>query len=369
MLFAKIELMDKRDYYEILGVDKNATLQEIKKSYRKLARKYHPDHNKEDGADAKFREVQEAYEVLSDDSKRNAYDQYGHAGTEGFFSGESGGFDTSDFGGAHFDMGDIFNQFFGGSGQGFGFDFGGSSRKEKRGVDLRYKVKLGFLESMEEQEIAISVRKDKSCKSCKGTGSSNGNLVDCKTCRGIGQVRKMRQSILGQISVVSECSDCQGRGKIPEDICNKCKGGGIVSGEEKVKVKIPAGAYDGMLLRFGGGGSYTQGVDEPGDLFIELVIEPHELFERRGDDIHSQIDISVPMAVLGGVESVKTVLGEVKLKIPAGTQSGTVFKIKRKGSPVIGHPSRRGDHYVKAKVKIPEKLGRQEKKIWEMLKK
>lgn len=363
--------MEKRDYYEVLGIAKNATIQEIKKAYRKLARKYHPDHNKEDDADGKFKEVQEAYEVLSDETKRKAYDQYGHAGTEGFFSGGSHGFDSHGFDSTHFDMGDIFSQFFGGNAQDFGFDFGGrssSARKSSRGRDLRYKVKLEFMEVMEDQKISIDIQRDIPCEVCSGTGSKNSKLKKCSTCDGSGQVRKIQNSVLGRISLVSDCPECQGKGEVPEKLCDDCKGDGVVNTKEKISLKIPAGAYDGMILRFGGGGNHPAGKGLPGDLYVELVVEPHGSFERRGDDIHSELSIELPVAVLGDGVDVPTVLGEVQLKVPAGTQSGTVFRIKRKGAPSIGHPSRRGDHYVKLNVRIPEKLTREEKKIWNMLK-
>ena len=359
--------MSKRDYYEILGVSKDASSQDIKKAYRKLARKYHPDHNKEDGSDEKFREVQEAYEALSDESKRKAYDQHGHAGTEGFSTagGGMGGFDDM-----HFDMGDIFNQFFGGSA-----DFGaqrssrGRRRTQQRGRDLKYKVRLSFMEAMEEQNISINISRDVSCEKCSGTGSKTSKLKNCETCEGIGQVKRMQDSFLGRIAMVTDCPDCEGKGRIPEENCNECKGMGVTNKKEDFKLKIPAGAYDAMTLRFGGGGNVPPGGGEPGDLYVELMVDPHESFERRGDDIYSEVSVDVPTAVLGSTEKVQTILGEVSLKIPAGIQSGEVFKIKRKGAPVIGHPSRRGDHYVKVNVHIPEKLSKEERKIWEMLKK
>jgi len=366
--------MNKRDYYEVLGVSKDASLQDIKKAYRKLARKYHPDHNKEEGSDEKFREVQEAYEVLSDETKRKAYDQHGHAGTEGFSAGDMsgmGGFGSYGFDDMHFDMGDIFNQFFGGSA---GFDFGTrrSSRKrntKQKGADLKYKVRLNFMEAMEEQNISIKISRDVSCEKCSGTGSKTNKMKDCDTCGGAGQVKRMQDSFLGRIAMVTECPDCESRGRIPEENCPDCNGAGIVNKEEDFKLKIPAGAYDGMTLRFGGGGNVPPGGGESGDLYVELMVEPHEQFERRGDDIYSEVSVDIPTAVLGGKTKVQTILGDVDLKIPAGTQSGTVFKLKRKGAPVIGHPSRRGDHYVKVNVHIPEKLSKEEKKIWEMLKK
>jgi molecular chaperone DnaJ len=355
--------MEKRDYYEVLGVKKDSTLQEIKKAYKKLAKKYHPDHNKNGDSDAKFKEVQEAYENLSDEGKRKAYDQYGHAGTEGFNPGGAGGYEYADFGGTPFDMGDIFSQFFG---QGF------TRQRQKRngkGSDLRYKVKMDFLESMEEQEIVINIQRDVPCKKCDGSGSKTGKKKECPTCGGVGQVKKVQDSFFGRMAFVSECPDCQGTGKVPEDVCSECNGSGVRNEKEEVKMKIPAGAYDGMTLRFGGGGNYPAGGGEPGDLFVELSIDPHEVFERRGDDIYSIQSIDIVTAVLGGEVSVDTVSGKVTLKVPAGTQSGTIFKIKRKGVPVVGHPSRRGDHYVRLDILIPKKLSRQERKLWEELRK
>ncbi len=354
--------MEKRDYYEVLGIGKEAGLQEIKKAYKKLAKEYHPDHNKSSDAESKFKEVQEAYDTLADESKRKAYDQYGHAGTEGFSSAGGGSYDYSDFGGAPFDMGDIFNQFFGGGG-------GRRSQRSSRGSDLRYHVKMDFMESMEDQEMVINVNRDIPCDKCSGTGSKNSKLKECPTCKGMGQVKRVQDSFLGRMSFISECPDCQGKGKVAEDLCEHCNGAGAKSAKEEMKIKVPAGAYDGMILKFGGGGNYPAGGGETGDLYIELIIEPHELFERRGDDIYSKHSIEVSTAVLGGVVEVETVLGTVSLKVPAGTQSGTIFRIGRKGSPVVGHPSRRGDHYVQIDIDIPQKISRKERQLWEELRK
>ena len=360
-----MSLMEKRDYYEVLGVGKESSLQEIKKAYKNLAKKYHPDHNKSSDAESKFKEVQEAYENLSDDSKRKAYDQYGHAGTEGFNPGGGGGYGYSDFGGVPFDMGEIFNQFFGGE-----FTSNRSRRSRNgRGSDLRYQVKMDFMETIEDQEIMINVTRDVPCEKCSGTGSENGKLKTCPTCEGVGQVKRVQDSFLGRMSFVSECPDCLGKGKVAENLCTDCNGSGIKSEKEQVKLKIPAGAYDGMILKFGGGGNYPSGGGEAGDLYVELLIDPHGLFERRGDDIYSKESIEIATAVLGDVISVETVHGSVKLKIPAGTQSGTIFRIKRKGMPVVGHPSRVGDHYVQVDVKIPQKISRQERELWEKLRK
>lgn len=363
--------MEKRDYYEVLGISKGASEQEIKKAYRKLAKQYHPDVNKEADAEAKFREVQEAYEVLSDSSKRSAYDQYGHAGTEGF-SGFGGGFNGFDYGNTPFDMGDIFSQFFGGnsgfSGFGdFGFSQNGRGQRSTRGSDLRYRIKMDFLEAMKGGEFKIHVDREVVCDKCEGTGSEDKKMKDCPTCKGQGRVQRVQQSILGRMAFVTECDTCNGAGKLPEKECKKCKGNGVVSDSEDVKIKVPAGAYDGMVLRFTHSGNVSK-EGNPGDLFVELEVEPHEKFERSENDIYTTENIDVYTAVLGGEIQVDTIDGKVKLKIPEGTQSSTIFKLKEKGSPILGKYEGRGDAYVKIIVDIPKKLSRDERKRWEGLK-
>ncbi len=358
--------MEKRDYYEVLGVGKDSNLQEIKKAYKKLAKEYHPDHNKSSDAESKFKEVQEAYDVLGDESKRKAYDQYGHAGTEGFSSASGGSYSYSDFGDVPFDMGEIFSQFFGGE---FSSRGGRRTTRRSRGSDLKYQVKMTFMESMEDQEIVIAVNRDIPCEKCSGTGSKSGKLKECPTCKGVGQVKRVQDSFLGRMSFISECPDCLGKGKVAESLCDECNGTGAKATKEDMKIKIPAGAYDGMILKFGGGGNYPSGGGEVGDLYIELLIEPHEAFERRGDDIYSKYPIDIATAVLGDVVEVETVLGTVKLKVPAGTQPGTIFRMSRKGSAVVGHPSRRGDHYVRIDIEVPRKLSRRERELWQELRK
>jgi molecular chaperone DnaJ len=295
--------MSKRDYYEILGVSKDSKKEEIKKAYRKLVKKYHPDVNKESGSEEKFREVQEAYEVLSDESKRKAYDQYGHAGTEGFSPG--GGFNGySSYGETPFDMGDIFNTFFGGNSNNFGFDFGfgqaGRQSKSNVGEDLRYVIRLSFLESIRGGEYEIKVKRNVRCSKCKGSGSDTGERKTCDVCNGTGRERRVQNSFLGRIAVMSECSKCKGVGSIPEKDCTECGGSGIESETSTVKVKIPAGAYDGMVLRFRDGGNAGMFGGEAGDLYIEIEVEPSAKFERRGNDLYSIESIPVHLAVLGG---------------------------------------------------------------------
>jgi molecular chaperone DnaJ len=368
--------MEKRDYYKVLGVKKDASKEELKKAYRQLVKKYHPDVNKEADAEEKFKEIQEAYETLSDEGKRSAYDQYGHAGTAGFNPGANGGA-YQQYQGTPFDMGDIFNTFFGGggggfSGEGFGFDFSqaGGRRgipKEDIGADIRYKVRVSFLEAMEGGEYKIKIKRDVVCDECGGTGSKDGKKKECPTCKGSGQERQVRNTILGQMAVMSTCSECGGTGQVIENPCEKCKGRGVQTKEESFTVKIPAGAYDGMILRFRGGGNAGRNNGTPGDLYIEIEVEASEKFERRGNDIYSQESIPVHIAVLGDTIKVKTIFKEVNLKIPKGTQPGTIFKLKGKGCPVFNEEDKRGDHYVRVDVDIPTRLSRKEKKLWQEL--
>lgn len=367
--------MAKKDYYEILGLSKNASEKEIKKAYRKLAKEYHPDRNKDSGADEKFKEVSEAYEVLSDDSKRKAYDQFGHAATDGF-----GGFGNgaAGFGGEPFDMGDIFSQFFGGSGTGFnfgGFDFagggqgssGGKRSSVQKGSDLRYRIRIDFMEAIKGAEYEINVQREVSCDKCSGSGSESGKMEECKTCGGQGRVQKIQESFLGRMSFVTECPDCRGVGRKPEKPCKECSASGLKQKEEKVKIKIPAGSFDGMTLRFRESGSAGINGGATGDLYIEVGVDEHELFERRGNDIYSTANVTVPMAVLGGQIDVETVDGNVKMKVPSGTQSGEIFRISGKGAPILGRDHQYGDHYVKIVVEIPKKLSSKEKKLWKEL--
>lgn len=361
--------MEKRDYYEVLGVEKSASASEIKKAYRKLVKKYHPDTNKESDAEEKFKEVQEAYEILSDDSKRSAYDDYGHAGTAGFSSGSSGGYSDFGSGGAPFDMGDIFSTFFGGdAGSGFGFDFGaGSGSASNTGSDIRYRIRLKFEEAMKGGEFKIKITREQACEKCDGSGSKDGKQKVCPVCGGSGQEQQVRNTFLGQMAVMSRCSKCYGTGSIVEDPCGECKGSGIGTKEEEMNIKVPAGAYDGMVLRFRGGGNVGRNGGTTGDLYVEIEVESSYEFERRGNDIYSETSIPVYTGVLGGVITISTIFEDVKLKIPKGTQSGTIFKIKSKGAHILGSEKGRGDHYVRVNIDIPVRLSRKEKKLWEEL--
>lgn len=358
---------EKRDYYEILGVSKDASQEELKKAYRKLVKKYHPDVNDSDDAEERFKEVQEAYEVLSDESKRRAYDQYGHAGTAGF-SGQSDPFDFGDFAqGVPFDMGDIFNTFFGGA---EGFNFSREDRQaEVKGSDVRYKIKLDFQESVEGGTYNINIERDIPCKHCGGTGSETGKMKVCPTCGGSGRVQRVQRTILGSISMTSTCEECNGKGEVPEEKCSVCGGLGTQVERKEEKIKVPAGAYDGMVLRFKGGGNAGPNNAPPGDLYIEIEVEPSEEFERRGNDIYSEASIPIYKAVLGGEVYVNTPYGEVKLKIPKATEGGTIFRIKDKGMPILGKEDQKGDLYVKVDLEVPQRLSRKERKLWEELEK
>jgi molecular chaperone DnaJ len=365
-LFARIiPSMNKRDYYEVLGISKDAKKEDIKKAYRKLVKKLHPDVNKEAGSEEKFKEVQEAYEVLSDESKRRAYDQYGHAGTEGFSPGGGGFNGYSTYGQAPFDMGDIFSSFFGGGD--FGFNFSGTRARSNLGEDLRYRIRLSFEEAMHGGEYEIKVRRNIRCSHCKGSGSEGGERKTCDVCKGSGRERKVQSSFLGQITVMAECSKCKGIGTVPEKVCSYCNGLGLEAKEEKLKVKIPEGVYDGMVLRFREGGNAGEVGGEYGDLYIEIEVEPSSKFERRGNDLYSIEEIPVHTAVLGGEVKVEAVDGTVKLKIPKGTQPSTVFRVKGYGAPVLNKPKSKGDLYVRIDVKIPERISREEKELWERL--
>jgi molecular chaperone DnaJ len=225
------------------------------------------------------------------------------------------------------------------------------------------------MESMKGGEYEVAVDREIECDNCNGTGSENKKTKECPTCKGKGRVQKVQQSILGRMAFVSECDTCHGTGQVPEKECKVCHGRGVKAATEKVKIKVPAGAYDGMILRFRGSGNAGRAGIESGDLFVELEVEPHEKFERRGNDIYTTEEVSIYTAVLGDTESVDTIDGKMKLKIPAGTQSGTIFRLREKGSPVIGRENERGDHYVRVNVEIPRKLSGKEKKLWEELKK
>ena len=357
-----------KDYYNILGVDKNASKDEVKKAFRKLAHKHHPD--KGNGNAAKFKEINEAYQVLSNEDKRQQYDQFGSSGPFGFDgaranNGQGGFGGTQGFGGGinMDDLGDIFG--------GFGDIFGGGRRRSgpQRGRDIESSMNITFDDSYHGAEKTIQLRKAVVCDSCNGNGADSGAKIDtCKTCKGSGKVRQVQNSIFGQMATVGMCPDCGGEGKTYSKKCGKCGGQGISDGVEQIKVKIPAGIGNGQSLKLSGKGEAGVRGGSAGDLYIRLQVAPSIKFKREGDNLYTSIPISITQAVLGDKVQVQTVENEVKLKIPAGTKSGKQFIIRNKGMSKL-HGRGHGNLYVEVDISVPDKLTRDQKKLLEKLQK
>ncbi|HYF34976.1 MAG TPA: molecular chaperone DnaJ [Prosthecobacter sp.] len=350
-------MADKRDYYEVLGVSRDVSAEDLKKAYRKLAVKFHPDKNPGDKtAEDKFKEIGEAYDVLSDDQKRAAYDRYGHAA----FSGGMGGAGGPGGGGFH-DPFDIFREVFGAGGGGNIFEtfFGGGngSRQRRdgpqRGSDLRYGMEISLEEAAHGCEREIEYERLASCRTCSGSGSATGSgKKTCRTCGGVGQVISSR----GFFQIQQTCPDCGGAGETVTDPCKACSGSGRVKEHTKVRVKIPAGIEDGSRLRSSGNGDFGTRGGPAGDLYIVVQIKQHEIFEREGDDLHCQMPLSFTTAALGGETTVPTLEGKAALKVPAGTQNGTTFRLRGKGIKTMGTTDRHGDLYVHVQIAVPTKL-------------
>ena len=340
--------MATRDYYEVLGVPKGASEEEIKKAYRRLARQYHPDVNKDDpNAEEKFKEINEAYEVLSDAQKRAAYDRFGHAGTDPNFNGGGGfgGFGGFDFGG----FGDIFDMFFGGTGR----------RRDTgpvRGDDLRYDLRIEFEDAVFGKEMTIRVPRIELCPTCHGNKAKPGTPIKtCTQCNGTGQVQTVQSTPFGRFSTVRPCDRCQGEGKTIETPCPECAGRGRVRRVREINIKIPAGVDTGHRLRVAGEGEAGLRGGPPGDLYVYISVKPHRLFQRTGNDVILEQTISFAQAALGGTVEVPTLDGKTELKIPEGTQPGTIFKMRGKGIPYL-RGSGRGDQLVRVKIEVPTKL-------------
>ena len=355
---------EKRDYYEVLGIKKGATDAEIKKAYRKMAQKYHPDMNpgnKE--AEAKFKEVNEANEVLSDPEKRARYDQYGFAGVDPNFNpgvgGGSGGFGGfgGGFGGFDFDLGGIFNDFFGG---------GGTQQRRsapQQGEDIVSKVTITFEEAAFGVEKEVEISRVEDCQTCHGTGCAEGSTPEtCPDCHGTGSIRTSRQTPLGAFVQTTSCPRCNGRGKIIKNPCPTCKGKGKVRHNKKIKVKIPAGIDFGQSIRIRGEGHAGSNGGPAGDLLVAVTVQPHPLFTRDGANLRCQIPISFTQAALGAEIEVPTLDGKVRYTVPEGTQSGTTFRLKGKGMPYVGYKTR-GDLYVTAVVHTPTGLTAEQKEL------
>ena len=364
--------MAKRDYYEVLGVEKNASADEIKKAYRKMAVKYHPDKNPGDKeAEEKFKEAAEAYSVLSDADKKARYDQFGHAGVEGAGPDFSGGFGNLNdilndlFGGA---FGGGFGGGFGGFGGGFGGQRGGQQQRVHRGRDIRVRVKLTLEEIAKGAEKEISIEKSVPCADCGGKGAKNSSdIKTCPACHGTGQVeRVVRQGFFQQVTY-STCQQCGGEGKIVSNPCRSCNGTGLVRKRETIKVKIPAGVEAGMQLTIQGEGNAAKNNGINGDLLVVIEEQEHADLKRDGNNLYYTKIISLPDAILGGETEIPCLDGPYKLKIDAGTQSGTVVRLRGKGLPTVNGYGGTGDLYVKIAVWIPRKLNKDEKALIESL--
>ena len=366
--------MAKRDYYEVLGVDKSASAEEIKKAYKKMAIKYHPDKNPGDKeAEEKFKEVAEAYSILSDADKKARYDQFGHAGVEGAGPDFSGGFGNLNdilndlFGGA---FGGGFGGGFGGFGGGFGGQRGGQRQQRVyRGRDIRVRVKLTLEEIAKGVEKEISIEKSVPCHECGGKGAKNSSdIKTCPGCNGTGQVQRVVNSFLGQTVTYSTCQQCGGEGKIISNPCRSCGGTGLVRKRETIKVKIPAGVEAGMQLTIQGEGHAAKNNGINGDLLVVIEEQEHPNLKRDGNNLYYTKVVSLPDAILGGEVEVPCLDGPYKIKVDAGTQSGTVVRLRGKGLPTVNGYGGTGDMYVKIAVWIPRKLNKEEKAVIESLK-
>ena len=344
--------MSKRDYYEVLGLSKGASADEIKKAYRKLSKQFHPDLNKEEGAEAKFKEIAEAYEVLSDDQKRARYDQFGHEDPSAGFGG--GGFSgAGGFGGFE----DIFSSFFGGGGR------RQDPNAPRKGDDLQYRMNISFEDAVFGKETEIEIPKEENCETCNGSGAKPGTTPQsCSHCNGAGSINQAVDTPFGRMMNKRTCPSCRGAGKIIVDKCTTCRGDGKVQKRKKIKVTIPAGVDDGQQLRISGQGEPGFNGGPAGDLYIVFTVKRHEQFERDGDDIYYELKLTFPQASLGDEIEVPTIHGKVKLKIPAGTQSGAQFRLKDKGVKNV-HGYGMGHQYVIVKVVTPTKLTEKQKQL------
>jgi molecular chaperone DnaJ len=342
--------VSKRDYYDVLGVDKEASKDEVKKAYRKLARKYHPDVNKADDAADKFKEAKEAYEVLGNEQKRAQYDQFGHAGAQQGFGGFGGG--AQDFGG----FGDIFDMFFGGGGR-------RDPNAPQQGADLQYTMVLEFEEAIFGKEADITIPKEEECDTCHGSGAKPGTKPEtCTHCKGSGQLNTEQNTPFGRVVNRRVCHHCGGTGKIIPEKCTTCRGTGKVNKNKTIHISIPAGIDEGQQIRVSGKGEPGVNGGPPGDLFVVIQVKQHKFFERDGDHIFCEVPLTFAQAALGDEIEVPTVHGKVMLKIPAGTQTGKTFRLKGKGSPNVrgyGH----GDQHIQVKIVTPTKLLKKQKEL------
>jgi len=348
--------MEKRDYYDVLGINKSSSDQEIKGAYRKLAKKYHPDVSTEDNAEAKFKEVQEAYEVLSDSSKRSQYDQFGHQANNGQ------GFSSQGFGGFDFDINDIFSSFFGGG--------GGNQRasnRPRKGSDLQRRMVISFKESIFGAKKKIKVNVHEECSTCHGSGAHSKNDVKtCSKCHGSGRITVEQQTLFGRTRTQAACNVCGGTGKEITKKCNTCHGEGLITKAKEIEVTVPEGIDHGQQIRLEGYGNKGQNGGPTGDLYILFEVNNDTIFERHGDDLVMEAPVTISQAALGGSIKIPTPYGDVKLKIPAGTQSKTTFRLRGKGAPNV-RSKRKGDQHVIVTVVTPSNLSKKQIKLFEQL--
>lgn len=367
-----------KDYYEILGVNKGNSQEDIKKAFRKLAHKYHPD--KQGGDAAKFKEASEAYSVLSDDKKRAAYDRFGHTASQqtasngqggfgGFNPEDFGGFDFSGFGGGRarsdqddmegFDIGDIFNQFFGGSA-------GGGRTRTPRGRDISIDIELSFSESIFGADRKVLLTKTSTCSTCSGTGAKPGTEhTTCSTCNGKGKVHETKRSMFGSVSVTTNCPTCNGSGKIPKEKCQICHGAGVTNKQEEVSLHVPSGIENGEMVRMTGNGEAVRG-GTPGDLYIKVHVKPHPIFRKEGHNLVTDLAIKLSTALLGGEYSLETLDGKITVVIPVGIAHGEILRVKGKGVP--NQRGGRGDILIHISIHLPSKLSKTAKNLIEELK-
>lgn len=344
--------MNKKDYYEILGIDKNASEQEIKSAFRRLAKKYHPDVSKEPNASEKFKEAQEAYAVLSDSEKRSQYDQFGH---QAFSGGQ--GFDFSGF-----DFSDIFGDIFGG----FGDFFGGasSSNRPQKGRDMLINMNLTFEEAVFGTKKTISLNVDEVCDSCNGDGGHDSKT--CSVCHGSGNVTSEQRTMFGTFMTKTTCSNCSGKGKSYKNKCSKCRGRGTINIKKEIEVQIPAGVDTGNQLRIAGKGETGLNGGPNGDVYLEFIVKDHPLFIRKDSDVYLELPITIIEAVMGSKREIPTLTGKVKLSIPAGSETGDKHRLRNKGISNINSYSK-GDMYVILKIVVPKKITKEQKKLFEKL--
>jgi len=359
----------KQDYYEILGVNKGASKEEIKKAFYKLAHKYHPD--KKGGDEKRFKQVNEAYQVLSDDTKRSKYDQFGHSFENmggNYGGGAQSGFDGFDFsgfqnGGANFDFGnlnDIFSDFFGGG-------MGGGRRETRRGRDISTEIQISFADSIFGTNRKILITKTSQCLGCGGTGAKAGTKMEtCKHCNGQGRIREQKRTIFGNIASTKICEICLGAGEVPKEICDKCKGKGTLRREEEVSIVIPAGVRDGEMIRMTGyGEAISKGTT--GDLYIKINVASHSVFKREGNDLVMNLNLKLSDALLGIKYPIQTLDGEIEVTIPEGVSINEILRVRGKGVPY--GKGKRGDLLIKLHIKLPDKLSRKSRELIEELKK